>query len=46
MLSTILQVLGLASISFGLGLFSLPLGIIAFGASCVLTGISLERDGK
>ena len=46
MLSTVLQVLGLAAISLGLGLFSIPLGIIAFGASCVVTGISLERDGK
>jgi hypothetical protein len=43
-LAEVLQVIGLASISIGLGLFSIPLGIIAFGASCLLVGIAMERD--
>lgn len=43
MVATVLQIVGLAAISFGLGLFSIPLGIVAFGASCVLLGIAIER---
>jgi peptidoglycan biosynthesis protein MviN/MurJ (putative lipid II flippase) len=42
-LASILQIIGLTAISLGLGLFNVPLGIIAIGASCVLVGISLER---
>jgi hypothetical protein len=42
--ASILQVVGLTAISIGLGLFLLPLGVIAFGASCVLVGISIERN--
>lgn len=43
MIATVLQVFGLAAISLGLGLFSVPLGIVALGASCVLVGIAIER---
>lgn len=43
MIATILQLVGLASISLGLGLFILPLGIIAAGASCVLIGLAIEK---
>lgn len=44
MLASILQVIGLTAISLGLGLFSVPLGIIAFGASCLVVGIAIERS--
>lgn len=43
MLATIFQLVGLTCISVGLGLFSLPLGIIAAGFSCVLVGLAFER---
>ena len=43
MIATILQLVGLASISLGLGLFILPLGIIAVGASCLLIGLAIEK---
>jgi hypothetical protein len=42
-IATILQLVGLTFISVGLGLFSLPLGIIAAGVSCVLVGLAFER---
>lgn len=43
MTATILQVVGLSAISLGLGLFILPLGIIAVGASCLLIGLAIEK---
>ena len=43
MIPTILQVVGLAIISIGLGLFILPLGVVAAGASCLLIGIAIEK---
>jgi hypothetical protein len=43
LLPSILQVIGLATISLGLGLFFLPLGIVAAGASCLLIGIAIEK---
>ena len=43
LIPTILQVVGLAIISIGLGLFILPLGIVAAGASCLLIGIAIEK---
>lgn len=44
MLASILQVVGLAAISIGLGLINVALGVVAFGASCLLIGIALERS--
>ncbi len=43
MFATVLQVIGLVAISLGLGLFSIPLGIVALGASCLIVGIAIER---
>jgi len=43
LIATILQLVGLASISLGLGLFILPLGIIAAGASFLLIGLAIEK---
>ena len=43
MFATILELVGLTFISIGLGLFSLPLGIVAAGVSCVLIGLAFER---
>lgn len=43
MFATVLQMIGLAAISLGLGLFSIPLGVVALGASCLLVGIAIER---
>jgi len=42
-LATILQIVGLTAISIGLGLFSIPLGIIAGGLASLLVGVALER---
>ncbi len=44
MLATILQVTGVALVSIGLGIWFLPLGVIAAGLSAVAIGISLERS--
>lgn len=44
MLIAITQITGLISISIGLGLIYPPLGIIAFGVSLVLVGLSVERS--
>lgn len=43
MLAEILQIVGLVAISFGLGIFSLPLGIVAAGVSALVVGIAIER---
>jgi hypothetical protein len=43
MFATILQLVGLTAISIGLGVFSLPLGIIAAGASALLIGLAIEK---
>ena len=43
MIPSILQVVGLATISIGLGLFILPLGIVAAGACILLVGIAFEK---
>jgi hypothetical protein len=42
-IASILQLVGLVAISLGLGLFSLPLGIVALGASCLLVGLAIEK---
>ena len=44
MIATILQAVGAATVSLGLGLVWLPLGIIALGVFSVLFGIALERE--
>lgn len=44
MLIAITQITGLISISIGLGLIYPPLGIVAFGVSLVLVGLSVERS--
>jgi hypothetical protein len=41
--ATILQLIGLALICIGLGVFSLPLGIVAAGASALLVGLAIEK---
>jgi len=41
--ATILQLIGLTAISLGLGFFSLPMGIVAAGASCLLVGLAIEK---
>jgi hypothetical protein len=46
LLATILQIVGLACISIGFGLFSLPLGIVATGISCILVGLAFERGNE
>jgi len=43
LLPTLLQISGLIAVSVGLGLFSIPLGIIAAGVSVTLIGLALER---
>jgi hypothetical protein len=43
-LASILQAVGLVTISIGLGLFIPALGIIAFGASVLVFGIAMERS--
>jgi hypothetical protein len=43
LIPSILQVVGLATISLGLGLFILPLGIVAAGVSLLLVGIAFEK---
>lgn len=44
MLSTILQVAGMAAVAVGAGLIFLPAGVIAAGVALVLVGMSLERE--
>ena len=44
MLSTILQVAGMAAVAVGAGLVFLPAGVIAAGVALVLVGMSLERE--
>jgi hypothetical protein len=44
MLATALQIAGVALVAIGLGLFFLPLGIIAAGAGCILFGLVVERN--
>lgn len=43
MIAAIVQILGLTVISVGLGFIYIPAGIVAFGASCVLVGLALEK---
>jgi hypothetical protein len=43
LIPSILQVVGLATISLGLGLFILPLGIVAAGVSILLIGLAFEK---
>lgn len=46
MIASVLQIIGLASISIGLGLIFIPAGVIAFGASCLLVGLALEKGKR
>lgn len=46
MIASVLQVIGLTIISIGLGLVFIPLGVAAFGASCVIVGLALEKGKK
>jgi hypothetical protein len=43
LLATILQVSGLAAVSIGITMFSIPAGIIFAGISFILLGLALER---
>jgi len=44
LLPSIIQAIGLVTISIGLGLVFIPAGVTAFGISLLLVGISLERS--
>lgn len=44
MLSTVLQLVGLAAVAVGAGLIFLPAGVIAAGGVLILVGMSLERE--
>ena len=46
MLSTILQAIGVAAVTVGLGLIYVPAGVIAGGVGVLLFGLALERSGK
>jgi hypothetical protein len=43
LISSIIQVAGLLTLSFGIGLIFVPAGITVLGISLVLTGLALER---
>lgn len=42
-MATILQIIGAAAISVGLGLFSISFGLIAAGSFALLFGIAMDR---
>lgn len=44
MIYSIIQVMGLITISIGLGMIYFPVGIIAAGTGLLLMGISIERS--
>jgi hypothetical protein len=44
LLATIIQVVGLALISTGVFLISVPAGITVAGLSCLVLGIAIERS--
>jgi hypothetical protein len=44
LLPSIIQAIGLITVSAGLGLIFVPAGITALGISFVLVGLSLERS--
>ncbi len=44
MLPSIVQIIGLITISAGLGLIFVPAGLIALGIALVLVGLSFERS--
>lgn len=46
MVATILEIVGLCLVSFGIGCFNIPAGLIAAGLSCVVLGVSIERGAK
>ena len=43
MRATILQVLGAATVTAGLGMFNVPLGLIAAGSFLIIFGVADER---
>ncbi len=43
-MATALQVAGAATITFGLGMFWLPLGVITGGIFALMFGLALERQ--
>ena len=43
MISSIIQVVGLLTLSLGVGLIYIPAGITVLGVSAVLIGLALER---
>jgi hypothetical protein len=44
MVATAIQLIGLAAIVVGVGLFSVPAAVVAFGIGAVLFGTALERE--
>jgi hypothetical protein len=42
-IATVLQAIGIAAVAFGVGIFSIPGGIITAGAGAVLFGLAIER---
>lgn len=45
-MATGIQLLGLALITTGVMMFSVPVGLIVLGAFAVLVGIALERNAR
>ena len=43
MISSIIQAIGLLTVSLGIGLIYVPAGITVLGVSVVLVGLALER---
>jgi hypothetical protein len=43
LISSIIQAVGLLTLSIGIGLIYIPAGITVLGISLVLTGLALER---
>lgn len=43
MLATVLQAVGVAVVSVGVGLWFAPAGVVVAGVGCVLFGLALER---
>jgi hypothetical protein len=42
-MATVFQILGLASVSIGITLWSIPAGIVFAGVALVLVGLALEK---
>jgi hypothetical protein len=43
-MATVVQMIGLGAIVVGVGLFSVPAAVVAFGIGAVLVGLAMERE--